>query len=123
MLNALHGALSTALLLLTLICLGWSALGIVSGRGVAPGLRSTLLMTLGAAVAQLVLGVLLVAVAGRPFSGLHTLYGLALIVSLGGAAVYGGRAGQGREALIYALVTLFSAGLVLRAMETVGRLG
>ena len=119
---ALHGAISNTLLLLTVVCLGWSALGLVTGRGVSPGLRSTVIIALAVAIAQTALGALLILVEGRPFSVIHALYGLSVIAALAGAIVYGGRAGPQREALIYALVTLFSAGLVLRAVETVGRL-
>jgi hypothetical protein len=121
--TALHGAISNTLLLLTVICLGWSVIGLVTGRGVSPGLRSTVIFALGAAIAQSALGALLVLAEGRPFSPIHALYGLSIIAALAGAIIYGGRAGPQREALIYALVTLFSAGLVLRAVETVGRLG
>lgn len=106
---------------MTVICLGWSALGIVSGRGVAAGLRSVMLLALGVAVVQSLLGVLLITLQGRAWSGLHLLYGLSVITSLGGGVVYGGRFSPQREGLIYALVSLFSAGLVLRAVETVGR--
>lgn len=119
---ALHGALSNTLLLLLLICAGWSAVGLVSGRGIAPGLRATFIMTLGVAVVQLLAGVGLIVVVGRPFSVIHALYGVSTIVALAGAYVYGGRAGAQREALIYLAVSLFTAGLVLRAVETVGRL-
>jgi heme A synthase len=120
--TALHGAISNSLLLLLLICLGWSVLGLISGRGVSPGLRGTLIIALGVAIAQVALGVLLVTLGGRPFSPIHALYGISLVAALAGAAIYGGRATRQREVLIYALVTLFSAGLALRAIETVGRL-
>lgn len=119
--TVLHAAIGNSLLLLVLICLGWSAFGLVSGRGVTPGLRGTVVLTLAVAIGQLVLGGLLVVVQGATLNPIHLLYGLSLIVALGGAHLYGGRAGPGREVLIYALVTLFAVGLVLRAMETVGR--
>lgn len=105
-----------------LICFGWSALGLVTGRGVSPGLRGTVSIGLVVAGIQAALGLLLVAVAGRPFSVIHALYGVSLIVALAGALIYGRRVAPQREALVYALLTMFSAGLVLRAMETVSRL-
>ncbi len=119
--TAVHAATSTSLLLLLLVCLGWSTLGLVSGRGVTPGLRGTYLIALGVAVAQLLLGLLLVA-QGRALSPIHALYGISTIAALAGAVVYGGRTTPQREVLIYALVALFSAGLVLRAVETAGQL-
>ncbi|MCC6627104.1 MAG: hypothetical protein IT340_06840 [Chloroflexi bacterium] len=121
MLTPLHAATSQTLLLLMLICFGWSALGLVTGRGVSPGLRGTVSIGLVVAGIQTALGLLLVAVVGRPFSVIHTLYGVSLIVALAGALIYGRRVAPQREALVYALLTMFSAGLVLRAMETVGR--
>jgi hypothetical protein len=121
MLVALHAAISQTLLLLTVICLGWSAFGLVTGRGVSPGLRGTVSITLIVAIAQSLLGLVLVLVDGRPFSAIHTLYGVSLIASLTGALVYGRRVTPQREVLVYALLMLFSAGLVLRAAETVSR--
>lgn len=120
--TALHAATSNSLLLLLLVCLGWSAFALVGGRGVTPALRGTFLVALAVAVAQLVIGGLLVATAGRPLNPIHALYGISTIVTLAAALIYGGRA-PAREALIFALAALFSAGLVLRAVETAARLG
>jgi hypothetical protein len=117
-----HAATSQTLLLLMLICFGWSAFGLVTGRGVSPGLRGTVSIGLVVGVIQAVLGLLLVAVDGRSLSVIHALYGVSLIAALAGALVYGRRVAPQREALVYALLTMFSAGLVLRAIETVGRL-
>lgn len=121
--TALHAATSNSLLLLLLVCLGWSAFALVGGRGVTPALRGTFLVATAVAVAQLVIGGLLVATAGRPLNPIHALYGISTIVALAGALIYGGRTTPAREALIFALVALFSAGLVLRAVETAAHLG
>ena len=122
MLTALHAAISQTLFLMTLFCLGWSVIGVFTGRGVSPGLRGTVSITLVVAVAQTVLGLLLVIVDGWPFSAIHALYGVSLIAALAGALIYGRRVPPQREVLVYALLMLFSAGLVLRAAETAGRL-
>ena len=91
--TAFHAAIGNSLLLLALICLGWSAFGLVSGRGVTPGLRSTVVLTVVVAIVQLVVGGLLVVIQGAALSPIHVLYGLSVIVALGGAYLYGGRAG------------------------------
>ena len=93
--TALHGAISNTLLLLMVVCLGWSAIGLVTGRGVSPGLRGTVIIALGVAIAQTALGALLVLAEGRPFSAIHALYGLSVIAALAGAIIYGGRAVAG----------------------------
>jgi hypothetical protein len=113
----LHIALSNTLLLLLLICAGWSIVGLITGRGVASALRATLVLTLVASVAELLLGLVLVA-QGLPLNPIHVLYGLSIIVSLAGAYMYGSRTTPQREVLVYALLTVFAVGLIFRAMET-----
>ena len=121
MLLPLHAALSNSLLLLLAICFFWSFAGLLTGRGVTPGLRGTYLVTLIASVAQAVLGVLVAVAEGRPLSPIHALYGVSLTVALAAAYVYGGRQARGREVLLFALAAAFSFGLTLRALETVAR--
>ena len=118
-LSQIHGALANACLIFSLIIAGYGFLLYFRQRGVDSNFWGTLAAGEILFLAQGVLGVLLYASGLRPARTLvHILYGIVLVITLPGAyAVTRGRNSR-REALIYAILGLFLAGVTLRAMFT-----
>ena len=115
----IHGALANACLLFSLIIAGYGFLLYFRQRGVDSSFWGTLAAGELLFLAQGVLGIVLFA------SGLsaarmlvHALYGIVLVIAIPGTyALTRGRDTR-REALIYAIIGLFLAGITLRAMFT-----
>jgi len=115
----IHSALANACLIFSLIIAGYGFLLYFRQRGVDSNYWGTLAAGELLFLAQGVVGVLLYAGGLRAARTLvHVLYGIVLVITLPG--VYGlTRARDSRrEALIYAILGLFLAGVTLRAMFT-----
>jgi hypothetical protein len=115
---SLHGRVAFALVLYyTLVGLWGIVLGI-RDRGPSSAFRGAIGIATIAAVAQGVLGLLLLALRGAPSESVHILYGLALAVSMPLAAtLIQGRTPRGQSVAL-GLAALFAAGLAIRGITT-----
>jgi hypothetical protein len=118
-LSQIHGALANACLIFSLIIAGYGFLLYLRRLGIDSNFWGTVAAGELLFLAQGVLGVILYASGLRAARTLvHALYGIVLVISLPGAyALTRGRDTR-REALIYAIIGLFLAGVTLRAMYT-----
>jgi hypothetical protein len=116
-----HAAVANACLIFSLIIAGYGFWRYL--RAVLPAIDGSFWGVLAAGevlfAAQAVIGVVLLASGLRPArAAVHILYGVVLAVVLPGAyATTRGRDGR-QEALMYAVIGLFLAGISLRAMTT-----
>lgn len=120
-LSQIHGAVGNACLLFSLIIAGYGLWRYARGGATAVDASFWGVLAAGELlfVAQAVIGVVLLLAGLRPARlFVHVLYGVVLAIMLPG--VYATTRGRDtrREALIYALVGLFLAGISLRAMST-----
>jgi len=118
-LTQIHGALANACLIFSLIIAGYGFVLYFMGRGIDANYWGTVAAGELLFVAQGLVGVLLYASGLRPSRDwVHVLYGLVLLITLPGTyAITRGRDSR-REAIIYAIIGLFLAGITLRAMST-----
>jgi hypothetical protein len=115
-----HNRLSVTMLLFMLALGVWGLWNWLRGDGVTGSYQGGLAIGEGIIVVQAVIGVLLYLLGDNgPARGwLHILYGIAALISLPAAFAFTrGRTGR-YEALIYAVVALFLAGLTTRAQST-----
>jgi len=117
----IHEGLSTTMLLFLLVLAGWGFLNYVRGPGITGSYWGTLAIGEGLIVVEGLVGFalsLLGNVAARGW--LHILYGIVAVISIPAAFAFTrGRTGR-YEALIYALVALFLAGVTNRLQSTGG---
>jgi hypothetical protein len=115
---SLHGRVAFALVLYyTLVGLWGIFLGI-RGRGPSAAFSGAIGIATIAAVAQGVLGLLVLLFRGGPNEGVHILYGVALAVSMPLAAtLIQGRTARGQSVAL-GLAALFAAGLAIRGITT-----
>ena len=105
-------------LLLTGVLTVWALFFIATGRPVDGAFRSTYILMIGVAVAQALIGVVMVLDDLRPAQSWHYLYGVSLIVFMGAGYVFATRGDQRREALIFGFASAAAFGLILRAAAT-----
>ena len=67
-------------------------------------------------VAEIVLGVVLMAGGGRQVPGIHTFYGFVTLAAVGILFSYRTHVGRGRRYLLYGWGGLFVVGLIIRTM-------
>ena len=115
----IHSALANACLIFSLIIAGYGFFLYFRQRGIDSSFWGTLAAGELLFLAQGVVGILLYAGGLRvPRTWVHALYGIVLVITLPGAyALTRGRDSRS-EALIYAILGLFLAGITLRAMST-----
>lgn len=114
----IHEALYTTLLVLSLGLTAWALFFIATGQAVTGAFRSTYVLTVGASVAQAVVGLILYIDNYRPGQNYHYLYGISLIVFTGAGYAFATRGGGRREALIFGIASAAAFGLILRAVVT-----
>lgn len=120
-LSQIHAAIATACLIFSLIIAGYGFWRYARQQGIDASFWGALAAGELLFAAQAILGFLLLAGGLRPArSFVHILYGVVLALVLPGA--YASTRGRDtrREALVYALLGLFLAGISLRAMSTAG---
>jgi hypothetical protein len=118
----IHGALANACLIFSLIIAGYGFLLYLRRLGIDSNFWGTVAAGELLFLAQGIVGVILYAsglrVVRADQTWVHALYGLVLVISLPGTyAITRGRDTR-REALTYAILGLFLAGVTLRAMQT-----
>lgn len=108
-------------MLLFLIALGaWGIWNWLRGEGVSGSYLGALVIGEGIIVVEAILGVVLYLMGnpGPARGWLHILYGIAALISLPAAYTFTrGRTGR-YEALIYAVMAFFIAGLTIRSQTT-----
>jgi len=102
-----------------LICSVWALLTAVRGSGLSGSFWGAVMIGEGLLVAQGLIGAVLWLGGHQPARGaMHLLYGVLSVIVLPAALTYlRGREGR-REALLFALVVLFTFGLIARAITT-----
>jgi hypothetical protein len=118
-LHTVHGGLSNACLLFSLIIAGYGLLTFIRNQTIAPAFWGALVIGEVLYLAQMVVGILLFAQGGEPSRGwLHYLYGIVIVISLPGLYAFTRGRDTRREALLYAFIGVFLAGIALRASDT-----
>jgi hypothetical protein len=118
-LNFLHERLSYTTLYF-MVALGvWGLWNALRG-GMTPSYWGGIVIGQILLVIQVLIGVLLLFGAWPARGWLHILYGIAIVISFPAAFAFTRGQSSRYEALIYALVALFLAGMALRAWETGG---
>lgn len=96
----------------------WALFFMITGRAADGAFRATYVLTIGVAVVQALIGVVMVLEGYRPTDNYHYLYGVSLIVFPTAAYAFASRGDAGREALIFGMGSAFAFGLILRAAVT-----
>lgn len=119
MLILLHNGLSNACFIFSLLIAAYSLLIFVRNQSLTPGFFGALVIAEVLFLAQAAVGVALSLQGGAPARGwVHYLYGVVNIISLPGLyAITRGRDTR-LEALYYFAMSIFLAGIALRATET-----
>lgn len=120
-LTLIHERLSVSMLLFMIALAAWGFWNYLRGGGISGSYWGGLAVGEGLIVAEVIIGVALYVLGGVPARGwLHILYGLVAALSIPSAFAFTrGRSGR-YEALIYALIALFLAGVTTRAQSTGG---
>lgn len=114
-----HAGLATASFIFSLIIAGYGLWRYVRKQGLDGNFWGVLAAGELLYLAQIAVGLLLLAGGLRPArTAVHLLYGAVLALVLPGAYVSTRAADSYREAGVYALAGLFLAGIALRAMST-----
>ena len=115
----LHNGLANACTLFSLIIFGYGLVLFFRGRGVTGAYLGVLIIGELLFIAQMAVGIGLSAQALSPARGwVHYLYGVVLVIGLPGLYAFVRGRDTRREALLYALMGLFLAGISLRAVTT-----
>jgi hypothetical protein len=115
----IHQALANACLIFSLIIAGYGLWRYFRGQGIDANYWGVMAAGELLYVAQVVVGLLVLATGPRPArTAVHMLYGAVLVLVLPGTYVATRSADTRREALWYAAVGLFLAGISLRGMST-----
>ena len=121
-LQFLHGLISRALLLFTVIAGVYGLIEYYRKQIVNPSYWGVIVVGNLAAVAQGALGLILALSGKQPEQWVHILYGVVALLWIPIINVVNNMANDSehnrRETLIVALISLFEAGIVLRAITT-----
>ena len=120
-LSMIHERLSITVLLFLLALGLWGLWNFLRGHGVTPSLWGALAIGEGLLVVEALLGTALLLGGSRPGrTAIHILYGIVLIISLPAAFSFTRGRSSRAEAIVYALIALFLAGVTIRAQITGG---
>jgi hypothetical protein len=115
---SLHGRVALAIVLyLTVVGLWGIVLG-VRGSGPTPSFIGALVIAEIAAIAQGLLGFVVLLFYRPPSQSLHILYGFALAAAIPLAATLVRKRERRTASLTFGLIALFAAGLAIRGMTT-----
>ncbi len=116
-----HNRFSVTMLLFMLALGVWGLWNWLRGEGVTGSYWGGLAIGQGLITVEGVLGIALYVMGGQPARGLlHVLYGVAALIAIPAAFSFTRGRATRYEALIYALIALFLAGVTVRARLTGG---
>ncbi len=115
---SLHGRFAYALVLYYTLVGLWGIAAGIRDRGPNANYRGAIAIATMAAVAQGILGLLVLLLRGAPAEGVHILYGVALVVAMPLAvSLVQDRTPRG-QSIALGLAALFTAGLAIRGITT-----
>jgi|SRR6266540_6843615 len=115
---SLHGRVAFALVLYYTFVGLWGIVAGIRDRAPSASFRGAIAIATVGAVAQGVLGLLVLVFRGGPSEALHILYGLALVVAMPLAvSLVHDRTPRG-QSIALGLAALFTAGLAIRGITT-----
>jgi hypothetical protein len=118
-----HDRLTISILLFTLILGVWGLWIALRGPGITPSYWGSLVIGELLIIVQSVIGVVLMIMGGWPARGwLHVLYGIVALLCFPAAFAFTRGRTSRYEALIYAVIAFFLAGITSRAQYTGGGL-
>jgi hypothetical protein len=121
-LQFLHGLLSRALLLFTVVAGGYGLVEYFRKQGINPSYWGVIVVGNLAAVGQGIIGLILALSGKQPEQWVHILYGVVALLWIPIINLVNQLANNNehnrRETLIVALISLFEAGIALRAITT-----
>ncbi len=115
---SLHGRVAFALVLYYTFVGLWAIVQGIRDRGPNASLRGAIALATIAAVAQGVLGLLVLVFRGAPADTVHIVYGLALVVAMPLAATLVHDRTPRGQSIALGLAALFTAGLAIRGITT-----
>ena len=118
MVLSLHGRFAIAIVLYLSVVGVWGLILGARGLGPTPGFIGALVVAEIAAIAQGLLGIVVLLFRGPPSQSLHVLYGFALALALPLAATFVRKRERRTASFTFALVAIFAAGLAIRGMTT-----
>ena len=114
---SLHGRVATAIVLYLSVVGVWGLILGARGLGPTPGFVGALVVAEIAAIAQGLLGIVLL-FSRPPSQSLHVLYGFALALAFPLAATMVRKRERRTASFTFGLVALFAAGLAIRGITT-----
>ncbi|MEA3336058.1 MAG: hypothetical protein U9R25_09140 [Chloroflexota bacterium] len=118
-LTIIHDRLAITAVIFTAICAIWGLIIFLRKGNISGSYWGTLAIAELLMIAQMVIGVVLWAGGGRPGrGGVHLLYGITAIISLPALFLYIDGKDTRREAILFAIVSLWLFFISLRAMTT-----
>jgi hypothetical protein len=115
---SLHGRVATAIVLYLSVVGLWGVILGARGLGPTPGFIGALVVAEIAAIAQGLLGVIVLVFYKAPSQSLHVLYGFALAAAIPLAATIVRKRERRTASFTFGLVAIFAAGLALRGCGT-----
>ncbi len=120
-LSVLHAGLANTCTIFSLLIAGYGFWLFFRRQSITGSFLGVLAIGQLLYMAQMIIGVVLLAGGAQPASQrgwIHYLYGVVLVIALPGLYAYTRGRDTRREALLYALLGLFLAGISLRAVTT-----
>ena len=117
---SLHGRVGWALVLYYTAAGVWGLYLGARGTGLTPSFRGAVVIAEIAAIAQGLLGFVVLAFVRPPLDSLHILYGFALVLAMPLAATLIRERTPRGQAVALGFAALFTAGLAIRAITTSG---
>jgi len=114
----IHALLANVVLYYFLALTVWGYWRFYRKQGLSPDFWGALVIAEGLLVVQFLLGGGLWLAGFRPARSIHILYGIVTLLTLPGVYLYTKGRTEKPEMLMYATISLITAGLVLRAIST-----
>jgi heme A synthase len=118
--GTLHQGFGTVVLIYSGLMALWGLFLWLRGSNPSGGYLGALVLAEGVIVLQGLIGILLLLLGHRPQGPLHYLYGILALITLPSAYVFGERATERRDSLIFGLAGLFLVGVAIRGIMTGG---
>lgn len=116
--HLIHDRLSLSVMIFWAAVGLWGVFAFVRGGGLSGSIAGALAIGQALVVVQVLAGVVLVALGGRPPETTHYLYGVTGILVLPFAWSFLRERDQRQALIVYSLLALFIAGLAFRGMTT-----